>query len=105
MIPKAKAKQHAFHGEMHVRVNKRIHPDMTEEKLTEIIDGIIQSGKIPEGIEVRSFKRGYGDGKLHDKTKELVSGEWTSDTVGGFITGAKRRDESSTQNRKSKERH
>jgi hypothetical protein len=78
--------QHTFEGEMRVKVNKRIHPNITEVDLIEAVQRIME-GETVEGIEVETFNvRG------EDKLGEIKD----FDFAAGFMRNA-RQEESGAQ--------
>lgn len=80
-----KEKKHPFSAEMRIRVNKRIHPNITAEEVKSFVRRILRDGEEIKGIEVKAYNvRG------ENKRDDLLS---ISDDYGfsaSFITGASR---------------
>jgi hypothetical protein len=71
--------RHPHISEMRVRVNERLHPNMTKEQLSDIVADVLDGLPAPEGIEVKSFYYGQShpsrDGKdmLEDGKFQFIS--------------------------------
>lgn len=50
--------RHPHLSEMRVRVNRRLHPNMTTDRLKEIVNEVLDGIPAPEGIEVTEYKYG-----------------------------------------------
>lgn len=59
------AKQHTFEGELRVKVNRKMYPNIDEEGVMELVQRVLE-GETVEGIIVQTFEvRG------EDKTSEV----------------------------------
>ena len=98
MITKRKQEaKHPFDAEMRVRVNKRIHPNVTSQQVKDFARRIVKDGKEIEGIEVKFY-----DVRGNDKAGDLLtlSDDYGFSTSNEFEISAKR--VSSSKARKAK---
>ena len=71
---------HEFNGEMRIRINRRIYPNVTEEEVMELAQRAMEGEQV-EGIQIVKFEvRG------NDKTEEISDYDFAS----AFMRSAKR---------------
>lgn len=78
---KQRQQQHAFRGEMRVRINRRVYPNPTPALVEELTKQVLQGEKI-EGVEVLIFKS-----RNANRTAQLENRTYTLDS---FLTDALR---------------
>lgn len=89
------AKQHSFEGEMRVKINKRIYPEIDEIGVMELVQ------RVMEGEEVDGIKIEYFGVRGDDKTSEVSK---NYDFAAGFMQGATRT-EQAPSDKKGKTKH
>ena len=55
MAQAPKPKHHAFHGEMKIRVNKKLYPNADEQDVMELAQRVLE-GEVVPGTEIQKFE-------------------------------------------------